>query len=147
MLEAVLRQDTSDSALTAEGASPGEGNEDAIVPNPVGGEAAPAPKVHESVEALQKDDPIAVRCVSEVAGVELLKTASGKLFVVAEKKRIVPKLTLLGGFGTGKQLEFDLFRVRSFFTGCVFSFPAFSWVFLLPDRQFLIQVRSLFRAH
>ena len=62
------------------------------------------PKTYESVQALQSQDEIASRCASEVAGVELLKTASGKILIVSEKKRILPKLTLLGGFGTGKHL-------------------------------------------
>ena len=67
-------------------------------------ESQVTPKSYESVEAFEKQEQIASRCMSEVAGIELIKAVSGKILVVSEKKRILPKLTLLGGFGTGKLL-------------------------------------------
>ena len=102
ILENVLRQDTAVVSVEA-AASTEQADESASTEQ--AGAAEQVPKVIESVEVLQQGDAIAHRCVSELAGVELIKTSSGKLYAVSEKKRIVPKLTLLGGFGTGKQLD------------------------------------------
>ena len=63
----------------------------------------PALKKFESFAKLQESDEVKHRCVSETPGVELLKTASGQVYIMAsEKRRILPKFTLLAGFGTGK---------------------------------------------
>ncbi|CAK9079619.1 unnamed protein product, partial [Durusdinium trenchii] len=57
----------------------------------------------ESVEKLAEAEKIEYRCMSEVAGIELLLCESKKIFLVADKDRIVAKWTMVGGFGTGKQ--------------------------------------------
>ena len=82
------------------------GDDQAVVPAAAApaGAAPPAPtfKTFASLEALQKEEEIAGRCASEIPGVELLKAKSGSLYLLSDKKRILPKLTLIGGFGTGK---------------------------------------------
>ena len=65
----------------------------------------PALTTFESVDKLKEKEDILLQCVSEVNGIEILKTKSGKVYLVAEKKRILPKNTLVGGFGTGKLLS------------------------------------------
>ena len=69
-----------------------------------GAVVAPEFQTFESVAKLQESEEILTRCASEVTGIEIVKTKSGKVFLVSEKKRILPKHTLLGGFGTGKCL-------------------------------------------
>ena len=44
------------------------------------------------------------KCMSEVAGVVLLRTSSGKVFLLSEKDKALPRHSILGGFGTGKYL-------------------------------------------
>ena len=60
-------------------------------------------KTYESLQAVGEE--VAARCASEVAGVELIKTTSGKLLLMSDRKRIIAKQTLIGGFGTGKHLS------------------------------------------
>ena len=67
----------------------------------------------ESVEKLAEAEKIEYRCMSEVAGIELLLCESKKIFLVADKDRIVAKWTMVGGFGTGKQ-----FGLKSKFCHC-----------------------------
>lgn len=63
----------------------------------------------ESVEKLQSEDAIKFRAMSEIADVELLRTQTGKTWVVAVKKaKTLVRHSLLGGFGTGKLLAFSL---------------------------------------
>lgn len=64
----------------------------------------PAPKVmtFESEAKLAEADPIKVKCVSEMPGVNLIKTASGKIYLCCDKDRILAKWMSVGGFGTGK---------------------------------------------
>ena len=81
------------------------------------GEAQVTPRSFDSVEALEKQEQIAGSCMSEVAGIELIKTVSGKILIVSEKKRILPRLTLLGGFGTGKLLTSKVVSF-CFLSGC-----------------------------
>ena len=71
---------------------------------PGGAAAPPGPtfKTFGSLEALEREEEIACRCASEFPGVELLKAKSGKVYLLSDKKKILPKLTLIGGFGTGK---------------------------------------------
>lgn len=68
-------------------------------------EEGPEPELvsFESLAKLEAADPVAVRVSSEVAGVELLKTASNKLFLLAEKQKSIPRFAIIGGFGSGKQ--------------------------------------------
>lgn len=91
-LVAAEEVESADAAAAAAGASGNAG----------GGAPAPEPEIksYESVEALGEE--VVARCASEVAGVELLKTSSGKILLLSEKKRIVPKHSLIGGYGTGK---------------------------------------------
>lgn len=71
-----------------------------------GGDSAPDIKVFENLEALEGEDgPLKPRCSSEVAGVEVLRGKSGSVYLMAlDKQKILPKHTLVGGFGTGKCL-------------------------------------------
>ncbi|CAK9047272.1 unnamed protein product [Durusdinium trenchii] len=76
-------------------------------PEPPSGPGEPSaekPVTFESEEKLVQSDPIETRCGSEVSGVELIRCKSGKIYVMADKARVVPRWTLLGGFGTGKHL-------------------------------------------
>ena len=87
--------------------SAASGEDQAVVPAAAPGVAAsppPAPtfKTFGSLEALKNEEEIECRCVSEIPGVELLKAKSGRLYLLSDKKKILPKLTLIGGFGTGK---------------------------------------------
>ena len=73
------------------------------VPDPAPTTATPeAVATFESIEKLEAADKIKVRTASELAGVELLRTESGKVFLFSEKGKVVPKHTILGGFGSGK---------------------------------------------
>lgn len=47
-----------------------------------------------------------------------MKTSSGKVLIMSDKRRILPKHTLLGGFGTGK--HFWLSVGIAFFFLCFF---------------------------
>ena len=67
-------------------------------------------KVYDSFEELQKADSIQSRCVSELPGIELLKGDSGRLYLLADRERIIPKNTLIGGFGTGKPLNGEVMK-------------------------------------
>ena len=97
LLKNIIQPGTSPSVEAAAAAQEENKEEDGAV-------VAPELKTFESVVKLQEAEEILVRCASEVTGIEILKTKSGKVFLVAEKKRILPKHTLLGGFGTGKCL-------------------------------------------
>ncbi|CAL1152126.1 unnamed protein product [Cladocopium goreaui] len=60
-------------------------------------------KSFETVMALEAaDGPFLARCVSEVAGIEIIKGKSGQIYLLSDKDRIIAKNTLIGGFGTGK---------------------------------------------
>ena len=81
------------------------GDDQAVVPAAAPAGAAPAAptfKTFASLEGLQSEEEIAGRCASEIPGVELLKAKSGRLYLLSDKKKILPKMTLIGGFGTGK---------------------------------------------
>lgn len=71
----------------------------------------------ESIEKMQESEEILSRCVSEISGVEILKGKNGGIYLVSEKKRILPRHTLVGGYGAGKFL--GLFY-------CFMSFQAIS---------------------
>ncbi|CAK9042526.1 Uncharacterized protein SCF082_LOCUS24459 [Durusdinium trenchii] len=75
--------------------------EAAVVPADGGGEGEDTElKSYGSVEELEKDDgPFVARCMSEIAGIEVIKGKSEKVYLVSvDKRRIVPKHTLLGGY-------------------------------------------------
>lgn len=83
--------------------------EAAVVPADGGGEGEDTElKSYGSVEELEKDDgPFVARCMSEIAGIEVIKGKSEKVYLVSvDKRRIVPKHTLLGGYGTGKRHDY-----------------------------------------
>ena len=61
-------------------------------------------KTFASMEELESTDPVAARCASEITGVEILKAKSGKIYLLSDKARIIPKHTLVGGYGTGKTI-------------------------------------------
>jgi hypothetical protein len=64
-------------------------------------------------------DPLQERCVSEVAGVEVLRVASGKTYLLATgKDTALPRKTVLGGFGTGSYVP-----TTDTSPGLVLSFP------------------------
>ena len=63
-------------------------------------------KSWDSYEKLHEEDEITHKVASEVAGVNLLKSKSGKCYAISEKSKVVPKNTILGGFGTGKCLGY-----------------------------------------
>ena len=68
------------------------------------GEDAPGPVTFSSEQKLAEVDPILSCCQSEVSGIELIRTKSGKLYLISQKERVLAKWTLLGGYGTGKYL-------------------------------------------
>ncbi|CAK9008227.1 unnamed protein product [Durusdinium trenchii] len=61
-------------------------------------------KRFESLEALEAHDgPFALKCSSETPGIDIIKGKSGAIYLMAtDKRKILPKFTLIGGFGTGK---------------------------------------------
>ena len=61
-------------------------------------------KSWESYDALHSEDEIKHKCVSEIVGVELLKSKSGHFYLLSEKGKVIPKHAIIGGYGTGKQL-------------------------------------------
>ena len=66
-------------------------------------EAPAAATQFESMEALQSQDPIRAQCASELTDIDLLRGASGKVYLLAKTKdKIIPRHTILGGYGTGK---------------------------------------------
>lgn len=67
----------------------------------------------ESIEKMEASEEILSRCVSEISGVEILKGKKGGIYLVSEKKRILPRHTLVGGYGAGKCLGFSLFHIVS----------------------------------
>ena len=80
-----------------EGDGAAESNPDPPLQNPL--------QTFESLEKLQEADPVTVKVASEIAGVELLRTTSKKIFVMSEKEKGIPRFAVLGGFGTGKRLS------------------------------------------
>ena len=84
------------------------------------------PKVFASEEKLIESDPIETRCASEVAGIELLRGKSGKIYLLAEKDKVLPKWSLLGGYGTGKQLVYLGFQSRNCQMFLLMSSPSFT---------------------
>ena len=91
---------TSD-AVTAVTTTPGSGSGSGDGAG--SGGSGPELKVFDSTAALKGSEEIITQCVSEVTGVEILKAKSGHVLVCASR-RILPKHTLVGGFGTGRCL-------------------------------------------
>ena len=61
-------------------------------------------KTWESYDSLHGEDEISHRCVSEIVGVDLLKSKAGHFYLISEKGKVLPKHSIIGGFGTGKRL-------------------------------------------
>ena len=89
------------AAVVADETAEGEAeNQD---PGASGGSGPSPEKVtFESFDKLNQEDPIETRCASEVSGIELLLGKSGKVYICSDKDKVVPKFSVLGGFGTGK---------------------------------------------
>ena len=64
--------------------------------------AASLPSFDSEAE-LEKTDKVKLRIPSEVVGVTILVGESGKLYLISDRARIVPKFTQIGGFGTGRR--------------------------------------------
>lgn len=69
-----------------------------------GSDAAADLNTFESVAALEaQDGPFGKRSASEITGVEIIKGKSGRIYLLsADKREIIPKYSLVGGYGTGK---------------------------------------------
>ena len=59
----------------------------------------------DSLDALKAADDILIHVASEVNNVQLLLCKSGAVWVVSDKSKIVPRLTQLGGYGTGQYVK------------------------------------------
>ena len=99
------------------------GEEGQVANAPPGAPAEHEFKTFADFDALNASDEVATRCSSELPGVEILKGKSGKIYLMSNKKRIVAKNTLIGGYGAGKC--FDLLWLRMFFFFC----GVWLWVF------------------
>ena len=76
-------------------------------------------KTFADFDALNSADEVTTRCASELTGVEILKGKSGKIYLMSNKKRIVAKHTLIGGYGAGKYFVSAIKRFGQL--GCVMS--------------------------
>ena len=96
------------AATTGQSSAPGQSvpaiadDEPEEVQEPAPNATPEAVATFESLEKLEAADKIKPRTASELAGVELLRMESGKVFIFSEKGKVVPKHTILGGFGSGK---------------------------------------------
>lgn len=97
-----------------------------------------APVAFESVDKLDAVDKIKIRINSEVTSVELLKTESGKVFLLCDKAKVVPKHALLGGFGSGKYLCISLSKV--IFDSLDLSIDSFCSAFLMDFFRILTAI-------
>ena len=88
MLQNVLQ---SGPTLAVEAAQAETGVEGGQAEQP---ESEPSFTTYESIDKMQED--ILNRCTSEVAGVEIIKGKNGGLYLLSEKKRILPRHTLIG---------------------------------------------------
>lgn len=103
--QAILQGVIQGGSTPAVDAAAAAGDEAQIVPHEQSGGQEEL-KVYESVEKLPEE--VLNRCMSEISGVEIVKGKNGGLFLVSERKRIIPKHTLVGGFGGGKYLTHSL---------------------------------------
>ena len=110
MLTSIIQRTTASAGSTAQtsvvasGTAASETVEQDVEPPPL--PPATRQKVtFESIDKLQAQDPIQVRCASEISGVELLLCQSGNVYLCGDKDKVLPKFTVLGGFGTGKFLD------------------------------------------
>ena len=62
-----------------------------------------ATEVVDSIDNLQ----VAWRTASEVSGVELIRCSNGHTWILSQDSRIIPRHTVLGGYGTGRYIPQD----------------------------------------
>ena len=100
---------------------------------------APSLTILESIDKVKESEEITLKCNSEVSGVEFLKCKSGRLFLLSDKRRIIPKHTLLGGYGTGRYLGSCFFSQFLFWVLWLYlNFHFEHWI-----QHFRFQVRAL----
>ena len=104
-LLATCIQQQSSSGSTGQGQSQVVAVEEE--PEPEASRPDPAPAIEpmskfDTYDALHAADPVTVKCASEIPQVELIKTASKKVFLMSACQKAIPKYAILGGFGTGK---------------------------------------------
>lgn len=61
----------------------------------------------ESLEKLEASDKVTLRVGSGIAGLELLLTEGEKVYLLADKAKVIPRHSILGGFGAGKLLDLE----------------------------------------
>ena len=64
------------------------------------GDAGPPVEV-DSLDKVKEAEKIEEELPSEVADISILRCASGKIYLLAKKDKLIPKHCQLGGFGTG----------------------------------------------
>lgn len=103
-LHKVLDRSSAPSETVAPDALVGSGNTGSGSGDGGAGSGEPSIdfKVFDSIDALKASVEITTQCISEVSGVEILKGKNGDVFLVCASRRILPKNTLVGGFGTGR---------------------------------------------
>ena len=108
--QSLLKEVIQSGPIVEPGAAAEE--ETAIVSGTAGNSEAEM-KTFANVEELQHaDGPFGPRCSSEVSGVEIIKGKSGKIYLLSDKARIIPKHTLIGGYGTGKTIGCNQFVMK-----------------------------------
>ncbi|CAK9100002.1 Uncharacterized protein SCF082_LOCUS46826 [Durusdinium trenchii] len=110
MLAPIIQQSASGVSSEAIVAHEDETGEDDPEPNEeeeTGRPSAPEPVTFESLDKLLATDPLVAKTASEISGVEMIKTTSGRLFLLSEKTKAIPRYGILGGFGTGKYVPQD----------------------------------------
>ena len=87
---------------------------------PGGNLGVPEAKEFDSMVALQAADPVEKTAVADVNGVEILRGASGKTYLLSKSgNRTIPKKVQLGSFGTGCYVD-----VTDPGEGLLFDYPA-----------------------
>lgn len=64
---------------------------------------------YESLAKLEQEDKVKIKVPTAVPGVEVLLTENGKVFLLADKLKVVGRHSVLGGYGTGKLLVLHFF--------------------------------------
>ena len=103
MLTSVIQTGNQSAMVAADGAVEAEADGEPAPLPPNGGQQK---VTFESMAKRVETDPVEVKCMSEISGVELLLGKSGNVYVCSEKDKILPKFAVLGGYGTGKWLVF-----------------------------------------
>ena len=107
LLSPVLRESCQTQVAGASGASApdaiveAEPEEDPEPPQPENSSA----ETFESLQKLEESDKVAAKVPSAVAGVEILLTEGKNVYLLSEKAKVIPRHSVLGGFGAGKFLD------------------------------------------